>query len=174
MPTVDADEIRRIFVSRMDTLDHVLTVACNYFGDLSPLLSERLAPDMHPLGAQIVFACNQPNAFARWCQGLSDCDFDHEMPSVERARMLIENTRSHMRAIQIDDNLLDRIKHKKLVNGLFFDLPGRTFVSEFLLPNLYFHISMVYAILRSRGAPLGKADYMNSLIPFVQESSRSA
>ncbi|KAJ4159397.1 uncharacterized protein LMH87_008299 [Akanthomyces muscarius] len=30
------------------------------------------------------------------------------------------------------------------------------------LPNIYFHVCMAYAILRSRGVPLGKSDYMDS------------
>jgi hypothetical protein len=37
-------------------------------------------------------------------------------------------------------------------------------VTDYLMPNLYFHISIAYAILRKLGVPLGKADYMSFLV----------
>jgi hypothetical protein len=33
---------------------------------------------------------------------------------------------------------------------------------NFALPNFYFHVSMVHAILRNQGAPVGKLDYLGS------------
>ena len=37
------------------------------------------------------------------------------------------------------------------------------FVLSFSLPNFYFHATTAYDILRSKGAPLGKLDYMGAL-----------
>jgi hypothetical protein len=37
------------------------------------------------------------------------------------------------------------------------------FVLSFSLPNLHFHATTAYNILRSKGAPLGKLDYMGAL-----------
>jgi len=37
------------------------------------------------------------------------------------------------------------------------------FFLSFSLPNFYFHASMAYAILRSKGVPLGKRDFMGQL-----------
>lgn len=44
-------------------------------------------------------------------------------------------------------------------------LRGTDYLSAFALPNFYFHVTTVYAILRHNGVPLGKRDYMGSL-PF--------
>lgn len=38
----------------------------------------------------------------------------------------------------------------------------KSFVLRFGLPNLYFHASMAYAILRHKGVPLGKSDFLLS------------
>jgi uncharacterized protein len=38
-------------------------------------------------------------------------------------------------------------------------LPREKFLQQYILPNFYFHFSMVYAIARSRGIPLSKQDY---------------
>jgi uncharacterized protein len=39
-------------------------------------------------------------------------------------------------------------------------LSGKQFILGFGVPNIYFHLNMVYAILRMKGVPLGKADYL--------------
>ncbi len=40
---------------------------------------------------------------------------------------------------------------------------AETFVMTFSLPNLYFHAATAYDILRMKGAPLGKRDFMGRL-----------
>jgi uncharacterized protein len=38
-------------------------------------------------------------------------------------------------------------------------LPPQEFLTQFALPNFFFHISMAYAIARSHNAPIGKAQF---------------
>ncbi|MEP7096684.1 MAG: DUF1993 family protein [Dokdonella sp.] len=45
---------------------------------------------------------------------------------------------------------------------------ARQYVSDFLLPNFYLHISTAYAILRKISVPIGKTDYMSFLAPYVK------
>jgi hypothetical protein len=40
---------------------------------------------------------------------------------------------------------------------------AENFLLSFSLPNFYFHSSMAYGILRSKGVPLGKRDFMGQL-----------
>jgi len=46
-----------------------------------------------------------------------------------------------------------------------FKMPfiAETFVMSFSLPNFYFHAATAYDILRHKGAPLGKRDFMGKL-----------
>lgn len=37
---------------------------------------------------------------------------------------------------------------------------GLSYVNTFAIPNFYFHMCMVYAILRKEGVPVGKLDYL--------------
>lgn len=46
------------------------------------------------------------------------------------------------------------------VQALGMRMPGLKYVQEFGLPNFYFHSSMVYALFRGKGAPIGKWDYL--------------
>jgi hypothetical protein len=47
--------------------------------------------------------------------------------------------------------------------GVKFD--GLTYLTGFVLPNFYFHASMVYAILRAQGIEIGKFDFLAHLAP---------
>jgi hypothetical protein len=37
---------------------------------------------------------------------------------------------------------------------------GRSYVLNFALPNFYFHVTTAYAILRHKGVPIGKMDFI--------------
>jgi hypothetical protein len=39
------------------------------------------------------------------------------------------------------------------------DFTGISYLSGFLIPNLHFHLTTIYNILRHNGVPLGKIDY---------------
>jgi hypothetical protein len=39
------------------------------------------------------------------------------------------------------------------------------------MPQFYFHLMAAYAILRSRGVPLGKIDYVAHMLPFLREGT---
>ncbi|HET6587356.1 MAG TPA: DUF1993 family protein, partial [Oleiagrimonas sp.] len=67
MSNTEITEIQRVFLSRLDTLNHILDVGEKHLPDFEAALQERLAPDMYPLGTQIAFACNQPRGFSQWC-----------------------------------------------------------------------------------------------------------
>ena len=46
-----------------------------------------------------------------------------------------------------------------------FKMPftAENFLMSFSLPNFYFHASTAYDILRSKGVPLGKRDFMGAM-----------
>ena len=46
----------------------------------------------------------------------------------------------------------------KLGTGMEPTLPGSQWITGFAATNIYFHMSMVYAILRSKGVAIGKSD----------------
>ena len=161
-------ELQRIFLSRLDVLDHILDVGAKHLPDLDAALQERLAPDMFPLGTQVAFACNQPRGFAQWCAGQPVENLPVDVDSVAQARAHIQETKALVSAIAAGDDKLDETKRIGLGPGRYCELPGHRYASEYLVPNLYFHISMAYAILRSRGVPLGKPDYMRFLAPHVR------
>lgn len=168
MATQEITELQRVFLSRLDTLNHILDVGEKHLPDLGAALQERLAPDMFPMGTQIAFACNQPRGFSQWCSGKPVENLAREVDSVELARSHISQTKELVSRITASDSKLDEVKRVGLGPGRYCELPARQYVSDYVLPNFYFHITTTYAILRKLGVPLGKADYMSFLAPHVK------
>ena len=168
MPGPQIRELQRVFVSRLDTLSHILDAGEAHLGAALDVGQARLAADMLPLGTQVAFACNQPRGFSQWCAGEPVQNLDPAVPSLEIARAHIADTRARVLAIACDDGKLEETKRIGLGGALYCELPGHGYVSEYLLPNFYVHITTTYAILRMLGVPVGKADYMRFLLPHVR------
>lgn len=140
------------------------------------VLSARLAPDMFPLSTQIRFACVQAQ---EGMHRLTDKDFP---PSVEAllnegrnagehpgsiadAQARIEETVELVRAmadVDASDDSERAVAHQ-LPNGMIFDFTAEQYARDWAVPQFYFHVMTAYAILRSRGVELGKADYVAHL-----------
>lgn len=160
-------DIKRIFTSRLKVLEHILSIGEAHFSDMSAIMQERLTGDKFPFGAQIALACNQPRGFAQWCAGNPIENLNTDVDSPDRAHALIAQTCDLVANITAGDSRLDDIKRIDLGAGTYCELPTRRYVNDFLIPNLYFHITAAYAILRQCGAPIGKADFMFHLSPYV-------
>jgi hypothetical protein len=169
MSNREISELQRIFLTRLATLDHILDVGQKHLPDFDATLQERLAPDMFTLGGQIALACNQPRGFAQWCAGHSIENLKPDIATLPQARDAIQQAKSMVSAIGVDDAKLDETKRIGLGGDRYCEFPARQYVSEYLLPNLYFHITTAYAILRKLGVPVGKADFMAFLAPHVRQ-----
>ena len=125
MATHEIVEIQRIFLSRLDTLDHILDVGEKHLPDFGSAMQERLAPDMFPLGAQVAFACNQPRGFSQWCAGKAIENLAPEVDSVALARSHIRETKALVSGIGAGDGKLDEVKRIGLGPGRYCELPAR-------------------------------------------------
>lgn len=161
-----------IFASRLTTLEHLLTVGANHVpDDGAEYLSKRLAEDMHPLGTQVAFTCNQPHNFSLWTKGSAANDLDPNVVSMTQVLRYIYETQAMLKAVNVNDALLSSPKRLQLGAGLYAELTGHQYLNDFLLPNFYFHLVTAYGILRMSGVTIGKRDYMLHLIPHVKQSA---
>ncbi len=150
-------------------------------GDADALLSARLASDMFPLSTQIRFACVQAQEGVFRLQGrlfpetievlLNEGRNAADRPgSIADARARIEETLAIINASVAEAvNLRPKtpIAHT-LPAGMIFDLTAEQYARDWALPQFYFHVMIAYAILRSRGVTLGKADYVAHMLPFLR------
>lgn len=159
-----------MFLSRLDTLTHLLERAEGSWGAKDSWLELRIVSDMLPLGTQIAFTCNQPRNFALWCQGKPADNLDPNVTDLATAHRHIRETKALLSNLDADDRRLEEIVRVDLGESMYLELPGLAYVNDFLVPNFYFHLVTAYDILRMAGLPIGKADYMRHLMPLVKRA----
>ena len=156
-------------------------------GGADSLMVARLAPDMFPLSTQVRFACvqAQEGVFRLRAQPfpasvevlLDEGRNASERPgSVTDARARIAETMAAVQAAGTNMSDIDPatpIAHA-LPQGMVFDLTAEQYVRDWALPQFYFHVLTAYAILRSRGVELGKADYVAHMFAYLRPGTMPA
>lgn len=142
-------------------------------GGFAELAQARLAPDMLPLASQVKLACDYATEA---CARLAGGDFEparETPPSLEgmKARIVETLARLELAAAAALEAAAERPISLPLRDGLVLETDGLGFLRDWSLPNFHFHVAMAYAILRHRGVPLGKADYMTHIGPSIRHAA---
>ncbi len=124
-------------------------------------LNWRLAPDMLPLTRQVQFATEIPaRGLSRLAgaplPGFPDTEktFDELLARVARARDHIKGLPSVPMDADPDGEIkVPMGKEERVFTRI-------NFLQQFILPNLYFHTTTTYLILRHLGVDIGKLDFM--------------
>lgn len=130
----------------------------------SVLLNSRLYPDMFPLSRQIQIACDIVNRGAARLAGTEPPQFEDNETTFPQLIERIQKTISHLNTFkpeQIDGSEEITITLPIRDNTLSFY--GMQFLLYFILPNLYFHVTTAYDILRHCGVELGKRDFLGQI-----------
>lgn len=125
------------------------------------LLSARLAPDQYPLVRQYQSACDTAKLGAARLAG-------KEAPKHADTEQTVDEIRTRVRAVIEYLNAFTEADFAgadaRMITPAFFPpgkgLPGADYLTQFVVPNFYFHVSMAYAILRHNGVDLGKMDFI--------------
>ena len=130
----------------------------------SVLLNSRLIADMYPLTKQVQIATDMAVRGTSRLAGTeppsfpdTETDFAGLYARIDRALDVVRG----ISAAQLDgseDRAIDVPRRGR--DPLRMD--GQSYLSYFLLPNLYFHASITYAILREAGVVLGKDDFLGA------------
>ena len=127
------------------------------------LVSYRLRPDMLPLSAQIQIATDQVKGMASRLAGTEVPSFPDTEVTFDDLRARIAKTIAHVKSFtpaQSDGSEDKDIAFKAGPNELKFK--GQQYLTTWVLPNLYFHVTTAYAILRHCGVPLVKRDFLGA------------
>ena len=133
--------------------------------DPAEIVQSRLAHDMQPLRFQIVsVAHHSRGAMEAAKSGLftppsakTDLDYAALQALVTEAR----NELSVLRPEAVDALVGHDVTFRVGDRTLSFTAEG--FLMSFSLPNFFFHATTAYDILRHKGAPLGKRDFIGKL-----------
>jgi hypothetical protein len=157
-----------VLLRQLGNLRHVLTLAAQHADkqriDPAIFLSSRLFPDMFALTRQVQIACDTAKGAAYRLAGQEPPRFEDNETTFAQLEARIERTIEAVSAVtaaQIDGSEKREIMLKVGPNTLTFT--GQDYLLHFVLPNLFFHVTTTYAILRHHGVPLGKKDFLGAL-----------
>lgn len=164
--SVSISSVARIATDQMYAgLDGVLRKGAAHASSLkideAVFLNWRLAPDMYSLTRQVQFATEIPARGLSRLAGVevpsfpdTEQTFDELLARIARARSHIDGLPSA--AMDADPDREIRVplgKEERAFTRI-------NFLQHFVLPNLYFHTTTAYLILRHLGVAIGKVDFL--------------
>ncbi|MDE2605516.1 MAG: DUF1993 domain-containing protein [Burkholderiales bacterium] len=130
--------------------------------DPAVLASYRLAPDMLPFTRQILIACDAAKNCVVRISGLEAPKFDDQEATFPELKARVQKTLDWLATVPA--SALDGTEDKDVTFPVGRDktrtMKAQAYLLNWALPNLFFHITTAYAILRHNGVDVGKADYL--------------
>ena len=130
--------------------------------DPQVLVNYRLAPDMLPFTAQIRIACDAAKNGSARLAGIEAPKFEDNETTFAELRERVAKTLAWLATLQpaqIDGRETAEITFP-VGRDATRTLSGQAYLLHWAIPNLFFHVTTAYDLLRQAGVPLGKADYL--------------
>ncbi len=133
--------------------------------DASVLLQTRLAPDMFPLVRQVQIAADlAKNGMARLA-GVDAPKFEDNETTFAQLKDRIARTVSFLGGL--DKAAINASGNREIVFPMGpakrAAMQGNDYLANFVAPNVYFHSTVAYCILRHCGADVGKMDFLGGI-----------
>lgn len=151
----------RAFANLTEILEKGRSFAAEQGISEQELLEARLYPDMGNLIAQIQRASDTAKFVPVRVGDVANVSMQDDETSFDDLLKRIADTVAFLKSVS-PDTMADRddaeveLKTGKSVRTF----TARDYVLGFAIPNFYFHITTAYALLRHKGVPIGKLDYL--------------
>lgn len=129
--------------------------------DDAVLLNSRLFPDMFPLARQVQLATDTARSGAGRLAGAEFPAYEDKEATFQDLVLRIRNTIAYLKSLQPAQ--IDGGEDKTITwqsRSSTKSMQGLPYLMSHLLPNVHFHVTTAYAILRHNGVELGKKDYL--------------
>jgi len=153
-----------VFVRMLDNLSGILDKAAAHAEarkiDPAIFVNARLAPDMFPLSRQVQIATDMVKGCAARLAGIEVPSYEDNETTFSELQARIAKTKAFIESVsasQVDGSEERKITLKFGSKELSF--LGQAYLLDFVLPNVHFHLTTTYAILRHNGVEIGKKDY---------------
>ena len=152
-----------VFTRALKALSGLLDTAVAHAGEAGAeaLLANRLAPDMHPLSKQVQIACDGAKLCVARLSGVEAPVNEDTETTIAELQARIASTLDFIGSVPRDaiDGQEERDVVLKFPGGEW-PFKGQAYVTGFALPNVFFHLSTAYGLLRQAGVPIGKRDFL--------------
>jgi uncharacterized protein len=156
-----------VFIRSLENLSGILDKARAFAGergiDHAELLDARLFEDMAPLVAQIQRTSDTARFTAARVGQQEIAPIADDEASFDELKARIAATIAVLKAVPT--NCMDgREEAEVILKTPKGDIPftGKSYVLGFAVPNFFFHMTTAYDILRYKGVPVGKLDFLGN------------
>lgn len=154
-----------VFLRALDNLSAILDIGAAHAeaNRIDPLVltGARLYPDMYPLTRQVQIACDMVKGGAARLAGIEAPSRADTEKTFAELNERIEWTAAFLR--RFDAEQIDGSEDRPIVMRTPFGelhFTGQQYLLGFVLPNLYFHSTTAYNLLRHSGVALSKRDFL--------------
>jgi len=156
-----------VFASALTNLSWILEKAASSAASrkIEPavLLNSRLAPDMFPLTRQVQIACDIAKNSSARLAGQEPPRFEDNETTLEQLRARIARTIDYMSGLPAGAFAGAETRELKVpMRDRTIEFVGLDFLQRWAIPNVFFHVTTAYNILRHNGVELGKNDYLRA------------
>jgi hypothetical protein len=149
-------------------LDKAAAHAATSKFDPAIYLTLRLRPDMFAFVRQTQAFCDHAKNGASRLTGVEAPKFDDNEASLDDIKARIRKTLDVLAGLNAKD--VDAGAEREIVFPVGPNkakMTGANYVTHFVLPNFYFHLTTAYDILRYAGVPIGKRDFLGAVPGFT-------
>ena len=128
------------------------------------LLETRLFEDMAALPYQIQRASDAAKGAAARISGGEGVSMPDDETTFEQLQTRIQKTIDYLKTVS-EDSINGKEDAEVVVQSQRgeYKFTGESYLLTFAIPNFYFHVTTAYALLRHKGVPLGKLDYLGKI-----------
>jgi uncharacterized protein len=155
-------------VRSLTNLRNILEKAAAYADvkkiDPAVLVAARLYPDMYPLSRQVQIASDVAKGAVSRLAGLEPPKYEDTETTFTELLARIDKTLALLQSFTPDQ--IDGSEDKTILlprHDRTSTFTGLAYLTDFVLPNVYFHVTTAYAILRHNGVEIGKKDFLGDV-----------
>ena len=150
----------------LSNLDHMLDKLQAFIDEKKcepgALLNYRMAPDMLPFTRQVQIACDAAKNGVARLSGVEAPKIEDSESTLAELKGRIKKTLDYLASVPADK--LDGTEAKEITFPVGKDatrtMTAEAYLKHWMLPNVFFHVTTAYLILRHNGVALGKRDYL--------------
>jgi uncharacterized protein len=132
--------------------------------DVQVLMTSRLAPDMGAFVYQVQSACDYVKGAAAWLSGQRPPQHADNEQSIDEVRARIRKTVAFVESVREDQYARAAERNVTMSWGPAGTvLRAPDYLLQVSIPNVYFHVTAAYAILRHNGIDVGKMDFLGPI-----------
>ncbi len=132
--------------------------------DVATLMDYRLFPDMFPFSKQVQIACDKARSVVARLAGLEVPFYEDDEKTLAELKVRIARTIAFLDSVSPQQ--IDGTEDKEIVlpvTGKETRYKGMQLLLGHSMPNVYFHATTAYNILRQNGVEIGKRDFLGNV-----------